>query len=195
MIFFVTGASGAGKTAVLDGLRERNDAIWFEFDSIGVPANPTTAWRQSMTDLWLRRTIEYQSKGQDVGVSGQMVYGEILACPSASQADRIAVCLLDCHDIVRVDRLRRAKRRVDQDTLNWAAWLRMHAVDPQWRPDVIRNSGAAELVWERWKTWQRDDPRWKVWLLDTTALSISEVVERTSEWIREEKSLHRNAHP
>ena len=60
--------------------------------------------------------------------------------------------------VVRIDPLRARGATGDtQEMLCWAAWQRMHAVDPQWRPDVIREGGAAEMRWERWEGWQRGD--------------------------------------
>src|SRR5574341_444200 len=191
LLFFVTGASGSGKTASLNGLCERTNILWYDSDSIGVPPNPTKAWRQSATESWIQRAIEQQLRGHDFGICGQLVYGEILACTSTPRLDGLAVCLLDCDDVVRIDRMRSSGKRVDQDRLNWAAWLRMHAIDPQWQPDVIRDGSAPELQWERWETWKRGDPRWQVWTLDTTTLSINETVDRISEWVREEKEKRR----
>ncbi len=40
MLYLVTGASGSGKTACLDVLRQRKpQVVWYDFDDVGVPAD------------------------------------------------------------------------------------------------------------------------------------------------------------
>jgi hypothetical protein len=34
----------------------------------------------------------------------------------------------------------------------------MHAVDPQWYQNTIRDDGATEMHWTRWEDWQKGDP-------------------------------------
>jgi len=56
--------------------------------------------------------------------------------------------------------------------LSSAAWQRVHAVDPQWRQDVISSAQVDAMRWERWINWQRGDPRWRVHVLDSTNLAL-----------------------
>ncbi len=93
--------------------------------------------------------------------------------------------MLECSDvIVRADRLRaRPAGGLTQEILNWAAWQRMHADDPQWRQDVIRDGGADGMCWERWDSWRRGDPRWDAWVLETMRLSVEETVEQMVRWV------------
>jgi hypothetical protein len=74
-----------------------------------------------------------------------------------------------------------------QEMLSWAVWQRVHAVDPQWRQDVICGPGFDEMRWDRWTSWQRGDPRWRVHVIDTTQLAISEVVGRIVSWVQAEQ--------
>jgi hypothetical protein len=186
LVFFITGASGSGKTACFEPLSARHPNIhWYDFDERGVPPDADTAWRQGQTEAWLITALEHQAAGEDTAICGGAIPGEIIACPSRSKIDGISICLLDCDDVVRIDRIRASGQNWDtMDTLCWAAWQRMHAVDPEWRPDIIRDNGAKSMHWERWADWKRGDPRWpKVWRLDTTNLSIDEVVAKLSQWI------------
>jgi hypothetical protein len=197
MLFFVTGASGSGKSASRNGLQDRFPGMaWYDFDAAMslIPKNLTgRAGAQWLVEYWLQRALEHQAQGQDVGICGQIIFGEILACPSAEAISGIKVCLLDCHDVVRMDRLSTltlppdASPIVNQQMLNWASWTRMHAIDPQWEPDIIRKNGAPGMHWERWADWQRGDPRWHVWTLDTTTLTIPEVVEAVANWVQAER--------
>jgi hypothetical protein len=107
--------------------------------------------------------------------------------------------LLDCDDETRVARLRargpewfaRTSGNL-RDYLNWAAWMRRHAADPAWRPDVIRHEGTeAEMHWSRWSGWQVGDPRWRVRVIDTSALPVEAVAAELVEWIAEERALVR----
>jgi len=81
------------------------------------------------------------------------------------------------------------------EMLCWAAWQRMHAVDPQWYQNTIREDGAREMHWERWEDWQRGDPRWQTYVLDTTNLTIAEVAEAILRWMNQEKSGEPDRHP
>lgn len=186
MMFFITGASGSGKTTCLRSLTGlRTDLRWYDFDDGGVPPGADKAWRQRRTEHWLRVGLAHQADGLDTAICGNAIPGEVLACPSAPQIRGTAFCLLDCYDVDRIDRLR--ARGLHGDTMEmlcWAAWQRVHAVDPQWRPDVIREGGAEEMRWARWDGWRRGDPRWpSVWRLDTTGLGVGDAVARISAWI------------
>jgi uridine phosphorylase len=186
MIYFVCGASGSGKTACMPDLgRLLPDAAIHDFDAVGVPPGADKVWRQRTTEHWLRRGIELGREGRDLVVCGQVVPGEVLACPSAPEAGPVAACLLDCADVLRIDRLRsRGTYGADQDTLSWAAWQRVHAADPTWRPDVVRDGAWPELRWERWSGWARGDPRWRVEVIDTTPLSVAEVAAAVARWVK-----------
>ncbi|MGH9969199.1 MAG: hypothetical protein ACREBG_15560 [Pyrinomonadaceae bacterium] len=190
MLYLVTGASGSGKTACLSRLRELSpDLVWHDFDEVGVPADADKVWRQQTTEHWLQQVVRYQADSKDVGLSGNIIPGEVLACPSAPVVNGITACLLDCYDVVRIDRLRvRGLHGDTQEMLCWAAWQRMHAVDPQWRPDVIREGGAAGMQWERWEGWQRGDGRWHTQVIDTTAMTIEEVAAAISRWVRDQRT-------
>ena len=188
MMFFVTGASGSGKSACLPGLRAAFPEMdWRDFDEFGVPSPCPGEWRAQTTERWLQLALNNQNHGQDTGLVGGAIMGEILACPSAPQMD-IRVALLDCHDVVRLDRLRmRGTHGATQEMLSWAAWQRVHAVNPEWRQDVICSAGLGGMHWERWTGWSRGDPRWRVHVVDTTKLRIDQVVERIVSWVRTEQ--------
>jgi AAA domain-containing protein len=189
MLYLVTGASGSGKTACLETLRQRNpQVVWYDFDDVGVPADADKVWRQRTTEYWLQRTIQNQALRLDTCINGNIILGEVLACPSAPEINRLAVCLLDCSDVVRIDRLRdRNLHGANMDMLCWAAWQRMHAVDPQWYQNTIREDAAPEMHWERWENWQRGDPRWQTCVLDTTHLTITEVAESILQWMNQKE--------
>ena len=203
MLFLLFGASGAGKTFLLNALPGRvPDLAIHDFDEIGVPSGADTVWRHRANERWVRRALDYQTAGTDLLLAGQTPFGELLAAPSASLLEAISACLIDCDDDTRVARLRArgpewlAQTAGDlEDYLNWAEWLRRHARDPTWQTDVIRNEATeSEMQWIRWSDWTADDPRWRVRVLDTSKLPIEHVASELAEWIWQERALVRAAY-
>lgn len=195
MLFLVWGASGSGKTTCMKPLSRRfPDLAVHDFDEAGVPLAPDARWRHRAAERWVKRALAHQAKGQDMLLCGQVTYGEMLACPSAGDLEGIVGCLLDCHDYERVERIRRRERGTEaatQDMLCWAAWLRMHALDPRWRTDVITGDSAPEMRWDRWQHWDRNDPRWRVHIVDTTGNDVKASVDRLVAWIVQEQDDER----
>ena len=185
MLLFVTGASGSGKTAVIPGLRKRfPEFSVHDFDERDTPAPDDNRGRQEQTEYWINRALENQHLGKDTIVCGGAVYGEILACPSIDQVNHLAVCLLDCGDVVRVDRMRKHGRTApDMNMLAWAAWLRVHAVDPGWCPEVIIENSYGSMRWDNWRGWLRGDPRWQQTIIDTSGKKIAQITAEVARWI------------
>lgn len=205
MLFLLFGSSAAGKTFALNGLSERiADLAIHDIDEIGVPPGADAAWRHRANEQWVRRALAYQAEGTDLLLAGQTPFGEQLAAPSTPRLEAISGCLIDCDDETRARRLRArgaewfARTAGDlRDYLNWAVWMRGHAADPSWRPDVIRHEATdGEMHWSRWSGWRAGDPRWRVRVIDTSALAVEQVAAELIEWINEERALHRSgAHP
>jgi hypothetical protein len=84
-----------------------------------------------------------------------------------------------------------------QDYLSWAEWMRGHAHDPSWRPHVIRHPATlGDMRWERWSRWRPGDARWRVRVIDTSALPVGRVVDELAAWVGEERALFRaGRHP
>ena len=81
-VYFVAGASGSGKTAIMSDLKNiLGDTVSvYDFDDIGVPEGADKKWRQESTEKWLQKLL---GENQDACLLGQIVLGELLACPSA----------------------------------------------------------------------------------------------------------------
>lgn len=189
MLLSLTGASGAGKSTVLEALRRTRwpkPLALAEFDSVGVPPGADTAWRHSTVERWIRRALELQERGRHLLLCGQVPLGELLAAPSAERLDRIAVCVLDCSADVRRTRLR--SRGEPEEALRhhlaFGEWIRSHSVDPTFHPEVIRVPSTVPMRWERWEAWLPGDPRWAPELIDTDGLEPTDVAGRVETWVR-----------
>lgn len=186
--YFVAGASGSGKTAIIKDLHAMldNSVIIYDFDDIGVPKNTDKKWRQEATEKWLQKLL---SDGKSACLLGQMVLGEILACPSAKQIDKVNFCFLDVDDLKRIQRLKNHDTySINQNILNWASWLRMHHQDPQWFQHVLKDDCWDELDFSFWDKLKSCDNKANIKLLDTTKLSINEVAKLVADWVSEKDS-------
>jgi ribosomal protein S18 acetylase RimI-like enzyme len=182
-LYFIGGASGSGKTAVMPHLKELlGDAIAvYDFDDIGVPNGADKKWRQESTEKWLKKLL---SDSKDACLLGQIVLGEILACPSAKQIEKVNFCLLDVSDFERIQRLKKRNTYgIDQNMLNWSSWLRMHHLDPQWTPHVIQKDAANIMDFSPLSHLASYDKVATVKILDTTDLALYEVAQRLADWI------------
>ena len=70
-IYFVAGASGSGKTAIMPDLKKMlGDAISvYDFDDIGVPDGADKRWRQESTEKWLQKLLK-ENKEQEEDIDG-----------------------------------------------------------------------------------------------------------------------------
>jgi hypothetical protein len=197
VLFLVFGASAAGKTIALDALRGRlADLAIHDFDEVGVPSDADKTWRQRSDEVWVGRALDYQAQGVDLLLAGQTPLGELLASPSAPLLEAVSACLIDCDEPTRSARLRARGAALSGRSAGDPQWLRRHAEDPAWCPEVIREGASHELRWERWSSWQRGDPRWRVRVIDTTSLPVEQVADELAAWIDEERALVRSGeHP
>jgi len=182
-LHFIGGASGSGKTAVMPHLKALLEGtVIYDFDDIGVPEGADKKWRQESTEKWLQKLL---NDGKDACLLGQIVLGEILACPSAKQIGKINFCLLDVNDFERIQRLKKRNTYgADQNMLNWSSWLRMHHQDPQWMQNVLKENcwnGLSFSVWDQLANW---DNVANVKMIDTTKLNLNEVATKVVDWIQ-----------
>lgn len=190
-LYFIGGASGSGKTAVMSHLKELlgDNIILYDFDDIGVPEDADKKWRQESTEKWLQKLLK---GGKDAFLLGQIVLGEILACPSAKGIDKVNFCFLDVSDFERIGRLKKRNTYgVDQNMLNWSSWLRMHHKDPQWMQHVLKENCWKELSFSLWDQLANWDSAVDVKIIDTTELSLNEVATKVADWIHGKDNLGR----
>jgi len=185
MLFLLSGAACSGKKTVAPLVTARVGTLVAHHEN----EIPATSRRERMANMeqWITTAISYEARGDDLLLLAASPLGEVLASPRATELSAIAACLLDCHDHERSRRL--AKRPPDprwpfgMDTLCWAAWHRMHAIDPQFEQRVLREADDTRYHWNRWTSWTRDDPRWRVEMVDTTSQEVETTVQAVAGWV------------
>lgn len=189
--FFIGGASGSGKTAIQPILSQiiGEQISIFDFDDIGIPEHADTLWRQQATEKWLKKLLSHK---QHACLLGQIVLGELLACPSAVKIKRIHFCLLDVNDIKRVERLKQDfKHNCNQNMLNWSSWLRMHTLNPKWEPQVIKDQAWSRLQFSSWDKLSDWPSNVSTHSIDTTHHTLNEVAQKVKDWIDQcRKKIH-----
>jgi broad-specificity NMP kinase len=187
VLLLITGASGAGKStvraAVEASLAPAVDCVEL-LHLTPQPAAMTRVWRQETAELAVRRAVELQSSGRHLLLAGDPVpAAEIVAAPSATELDAIAVCLLDLSPDAQAARL---TERGDDPTLlphhqAFAAWMRAQASDPLHMPHVVSDGGWEEMNWDRL---EQVAPQWETETIDTTQLDRRQVAEAVLDWCR-----------
>lgn len=189
MFLLVSGSSASGKTTLVQALGSRIENLVCHDADEKMAFDAEMRCRQ--LEEWVQLALRHQDEERDFLLAGQSPLGELLACPSAPKLSKISATLLDCHDTVRIQRMRDRgfdpKWPPSQDFLNWAAWHRMHAWDPQWEQRVITSNAAPDHPYNRWTTWQQTDPRWQVNVIDTTTVDAETMREMVTAWVQLER--------
>ena len=185
MIYFVFGASGAGKSAILSTLKSNNPNLEFhDFDDIGVPENADKVWHQQATNDWI---VHSKTKTQDTCICGGAVPAEVISTSALATLADVRFCLLDCSDMERIRRLTiRNTYGPNQDIINWASWLRIHANLPTWESRVITEDFWPGMNFSHWLSLKEWPSTLRPHIIDTTKLSIPEVVQKVTSWINED---------
>jgi hypothetical protein len=139
-IIVVTGASGAGKTAVVSALAalELPGVRCFHFDSIGVPTTDAMErehggpdqWQAWATNQWLARLAALGDTTRVAVLDAQTRPSTVLTSAGAGSAWYPHVVLFDCSTEVRTARLCGPRGQPELATgrmATWAAYLRGQA--------------------------------------------------------------------
>ena len=157
----ITGASGAGKTTMLQALREHIDARLLPligFDQLGVPTDDEMTrcwdaprgWQKMMTYHWVYTARQIYRMRPLVILEGQFDPQYVIAACAAHRVKN-SVVLLEIDDATRAARL--AKRGqpelATKDMSTWAAYLAENTrslggvvVDASGTPDAVANAVA-----------------------------------------------------
>lgn len=134
-IYFLIGASGAGKTSALKRLEEKNlpNLRFFYFDSIGVPSfeemekeyGSGEEWQRVKTKEWIER-LSKEKGAESLVLDGQTRPTFIDASCQETGITDYEIILFDCSDEVRRQRLisRGHPELASEAMMHWAKYLR-----------------------------------------------------------------------
>lgn len=141
-IYFITGASGAGKTTLVSELKakyaDRVDWVFHHFDSIGVPSTEEMTaqfgspanWQRAKTFEWVDRLLPKYEGKHIVIFEGQVNLDYIKEAFASYDFTDYTTILIDCSDDIMVQRLthdREQPELVNYDMKNWFRFLREQA--------------------------------------------------------------------
>ena len=142
-LFFLIGASGAGKTSVVKILEQQKIPYLkiCYFDSIGVPSNEEMIreygsgeeWQKSKTVEWVRRIKTDYLPAKNVILDAQTRPIFIEEACRKNKVEKYKIILFDCEDGVRKRRLtKRGQPELASDTMmKWAQCLREESIEKE----------------------------------------------------------------
>lgn len=140
-IYFITGASGVGKTTLINNLKNRNKSnswLFYHFDSIGVPSmeimieeyGSPSKWQEAKTNEWIEKLVDINHTSVII-FEGQVNLEFIKQGFAKYNFKNFKIILIDCSSEVLADRLinkRKEPHLVNDNMYNWLNYLRNQAV-------------------------------------------------------------------
>jgi hypothetical protein len=158
IIFFITGASGTGKTSLVSELKDKykNKEKWtfLHFDSIGVPTTQEMIkkcgsienWQKERTFEWIKKMLnEYKDKSVII-FEGQVNLYFIREGFSKNNFSNYEIILLDCNEKIMSKRLaeyRNQPELINKDMKYWLKLLRLQAKELD--VNIINTSDKSKL--------------------------------------------------
>lgn len=140
MIYFITGASGVGKTSLVARLKEKYKSkpwTFLHFDAIGVPSllemqkefGSPDGWQEAKAYEWIDRLI-HQYADEKVFLEGQVNLQFIRNGFEKHNFNNYKIILIDCSEEemgYRLTHKRMQPELFDQNMINWLTFLRNQA--------------------------------------------------------------------
>lgn len=165
MIIFLTGASGVGKTTLVNQFCRENNKdskiACFHFDSIGVPSEQKmvavygsgSEWQKAMTYHWVQKFKQFLDKDL-ILIEGQVNLAYIESALTGLGFYQYQIILLHCEQHIRHQRLageRLQPELVNSEMDNWSQFLKKQALE---KNVVILNT--TELTQDQMLLWLKD---------------------------------------
>lgn len=141
-IFFITGASGVGKTSLVSFLKDKyqnkEDWAFLHFDSIGVPSQEEMMqkygsvenWQKEKTYEWITKMVKEYSDKEAIIFEGQVNLQFIKDGFLKHNFSHYKIILLDCNENTMAQRLATYRNQPELLTTgmkNWLVYLRHQA--------------------------------------------------------------------
>jgi len=165
-IIFLTGASGAGKTTLVNALKNdlSTSISYLHFDNIGVPKEAEMSkvygsgseWQKAMTYHWIKKIITKYKDKKCVILEGQVNLDFIADAFAGFNFHQYKIFLVHCDNKTRHERLhldRNQPELVNDQMDNWAEFLKKQAISKN------------------------------IMILDTTLMNPDEMVNQFKQWI------------
>lgn len=160
-IYFITGASGVGKTTLVEQLQKKyanKHWAFIHFDSIGVPSlqqmekefGSPSAWQKAMTFEWIDRLLT-KYDAEKIFFEGQVNLQFIRDGFAKHHFKNYHIVLVDCSEGEMKYRLtykRAQPELLTEDMQNWLRYLRSQAQASNTPILVSSNLKAEELLKE-----------------------------------------------
>jgi len=154
-IYFITGASGVGKTTLLDQLETKYKSkpwSFHHFDQIGVPSldemttefGSPSGWQEAKAYEWIDRLV-HTTDGENIFLEGQVNLQFIRKGFSKNNFDNYQIVLIDCSDEEmerRLIYLRKQPELFNPDMKNWLKFLRKQS--REFNATIINNSNVSK---------------------------------------------------
>lgn len=142
-IIWLTGASGVGKTTLLQNLKDKyaSNPAWkfLKFDSIGVPSNDEMVrdfgsgenWQKTKTYEWIEKMVAGYADKELVVMDGQSNLDFIRQGFEKQNFTNYKIILVDCdqeHMLKRLIDERQQAWLASEDMKNWLKFLRKQAI-------------------------------------------------------------------
>ena len=139
-VYFIAGASGVGKTSLVDSLHKKyknTSWVFLHFDSIGVPSveemekefGSPVRWQEARTYEWIDKIMnEYDN--EKIFLEGQVNLQFIYGAFRKHHFENFKIVLLDCNENEMAHRLiekRKQPELVNDKMRNWLLFLRNQA--------------------------------------------------------------------
>lgn len=140
-VYFITGASGVGKTTLVTWLEKKYSRMpwsFLHFDSIGVPAEKEMIekhgsganWQRDMTDQWIDKILHEYEDSERIFLEGQVNLEFIKNGFAKHHFKNYSIILVDCDETTMAFRLTHQRGQpelVTPDMKNWLNYLRNQA--------------------------------------------------------------------
>jgi adenylate kinase family enzyme len=155
MIYFITGASGVGKTTLVANLKKKySEREWdfFHFDSITIPSleemeaeyGSGSEWQKAMTYKWIDRLVNEMS-ADTIVFEGQVNLEFIRDGFSNYNFNNYMIFLIDCtfqEMTLRLTQKRNQPELLTEEMKNWLDFLRNQAL--RFKAPIIDTSNLSE---------------------------------------------------